>query len=581
MVDILPVEILLALPSTDALPLLERFHTYCPGKLSLNVNGLSVLDREPLVELLRLHLRDDVEAVFYDAKSQTKHSQQMAENSGTQPVRSAWITASIYFAVASRSLDVLEEVVIWARRFSRDPKTVVELYGEGKAFEDERTLRLLSGIPSRFDPDASVHGSEHDVQQSVRKGNDVMLTLLQSAIEAQSDSSFKPWHWESIKLLFRRVVGLRLASVNNLQAKLDLTDGATFDCIWRDTITTLIKAEELGLSPDNASLELRNMSGLLQYGHNPGGHAAVPKDFLSPATLRFIDELAVLRYRLWANHRAKECPAVTALQPPWTRGLHLEALLFPHGADLARHYLPEQGWNVGVAPNVMPFLEKRATDVFFMAPEHALASPPADEETLAAIGTFIDDYSLALYIYVALGKEDERRQRLQDAWMHATQNLSGSRMSTLESVAYWRDPFAAARALLPTSTKDHEPASLILRLPITHQNSTTPAKWSPQPQIINAMLSGKLLDPLVIDCFAKPAAAWPSKGPANTIRGCKPSFSAIDIPNVWDVKTLKAKGIRISQETRDALVAAALLLVDGRSQAIPVNSSAAIPCHVS
>lgn len=96
---LMPEAILFAIPNTDALRLFERYNSVLPGKLRLTAGGMSELGDEPRVELLRLRLQDDLEAVAETARTRTLHSQQMAENSGAQPVRSAWIIASIYFAV--------------------------------------------------------------------------------------------------------------------------------------------------------------------------------------------------------------------------------------------------------------------------------------------------------------------------------------------------------------------------------------------------------------------------------------------------------------------------------------------------
>jgi hypothetical protein len=152
--------LLLSLPSKDALRLFDRFESARPGTLKLATRDMRELDKtgdRPLGELLRLHLLDDSDAVYREGQSRTQNSKQMAEDSGSQPVRSAWINAAMYFAVASRSLDLLQDTVIWARRFSRDPKTVKELYGStpfgGQVFDDEKTVSLFSGIPEKVSSD--------------------------------------------------------------------------------------------------------------------------------------------------------------------------------------------------------------------------------------------------------------------------------------------------------------------------------------------------------------------------------------------------------------------------------------------
>jgi hypothetical protein len=131
-IEPLPEKLLFSLPREDAVRLFDRCESARPGRLKLDTGDMQELEKSgdcPLGELLRLHLLDDPDTVFRQGQSRALHSKQLAEASGSQPIRSAWINAAVYFAVASRSLDLLQDTVIWARRFSRDPKTVVELYG--------------------------------------------------------------------------------------------------------------------------------------------------------------------------------------------------------------------------------------------------------------------------------------------------------------------------------------------------------------------------------------------------------------------------------------------------------------------
>ena len=181
---LLSPRLLFMLPSAEALRLLDLFNAHASSPIKLDIGALGELGDEPRVELLRLYLMQDAAAVFKTAHERTVHSRQMAQDSGSQPIRSAWIKASVCFAVASQSLDLLQEIVLWARRFSRDPKTVIELYGShpggGHAFADGRTTALLSGMPGRFRGGGP---TALEVTQNVRKGNEVMLDLLQSALQ--------------------------------------------------------------------------------------------------------------------------------------------------------------------------------------------------------------------------------------------------------------------------------------------------------------------------------------------------------------------------------------------------------------
>jgi hypothetical protein len=285
-IETLSERLLLSLPRDDALRLFNRFELARPGKLKLATKDMRELDKtgdRPLGELLRLHLLDDPDAVFCEGQGRTQNSKQMAEDSGSQLIRSAWIDASVYFAVASRSLDLLQDTVIWARRFSRDPKTAQELYGSspygGEVFPDEKTVSLLSGIPERIHPGYTLAGVAGDI----RKGNEVTLELLHSTVLAQSEPFFQSRHWESVFLLYRKIVEARLRRVNTLQSRLKLTDDETYSAVWQDTLDLLLKAEQIGLKKENESLNFGKTGGPLQvHGDRP-----TTSTLLSPATLRY------------------------------------------------------------------------------------------------------------------------------------------------------------------------------------------------------------------------------------------------------------------------------------------------------
>jgi hypothetical protein len=557
-----PPSLLFLLPSADALRLLDRYNTHVATPMTLKIRGLRELGDEPCVQLLRLSLMDDPEAVFTTAHERALHSKQMAQDSGSQPIRSAWIQASVYFSVASQSLDLLQEMVHWARRFSRDPKTVVELYGSypdgGHAFADERTIALLSGMPERFRKGTTMH----DVTQNIRKGNEVMLDLLQSAIQTQSDPSFKPRHWETVKLLFMQAVAVRLERVNSLQAQLKLSDEQTYAAVWIDTVVTLIKAETLGLASDNSSLEFNEMNGpmgISAYGRDISSSRTVFE--LSKASLRFISELAAMRESLWTRHRISEHPAVTTLPPPWPRGLPIQAYWF-FTEDLDRWRVSA---NMTDSEGISSlFLAKRVHEVVFMQSEHALCPVPSDDEMKTAVGDFIDDYRLALKLYLLFGAPDTKEECLQAAWLHATEHLSGDRMSTLERQSYWRDHFIHAG--VPASSSMLNPVSYPdLKLPTLEDGATDPIEWHPGPETNIAASKTRKFDPLTVDCLVQPFQSWRRK--TMNLLHSQFDLSPISPSKFWSLKQYEKKGMQMSQETREAFIAAALLLVDGRSQA--------------
>jgi hypothetical protein len=544
-IETLSERLLLSLPRDDALRLFDRFELARPGKLKLATRDMRELDKtgdRPLSELLRLHLLDDPDAVFREGQGRIKNSKQMAEDSGSQPIRSAWINASVYFAVASRSLDLLQDTVIWARRFSRDPKTAQELYGSspygGEVFPDEKTVSLLSGIPERIPPGCTLAG----VARDVRKGNEVTLELLHSAVLAQSEPFFQSRHWGSVFILYRKIVEARLRRVDTLQFRLRLTDDQIYSAVWQDTLDLLLKAEQIGLKKENEGLNFGKIGGPLQvHGDRP-----TASTLLSPATLRFIEELAIQRERIWIQRRVVENPAVSILEAPWPRGLPIQALWFLGSNDDKR---------LREVEGSLPFLASKAKSVVFVPAEHALRPKPVDGKSWSAIGECVDSYALALRLYLSWCTPAEKDSRLQDAWIHATETLRGDRMTALESRSYWNHTFAEAGAK-PTALMMGASLHKDPRLPV--QGSTTdPTKWHPDAHANLAGVKRRELDQLlVVDCFKE-----------GTLRPYRTWINDVSIGNFWDLKIYGSSAAHVPGEAREAFIAAAILALNRRSGA--------------
>jgi hypothetical protein len=533
---------LLSLPSKDALRLFDRFESARPGTLKLATRDMRELDKtgdRPLGELLRLHLLDDSDAVYREGQSRTHNSKQMAEDSGSQPVRSAWINAAMYFAVASRSLDLLQDTVIWARRFSRDPKTVKELYGStpfgGQVFDDEKTVSLFSGIPEKVSSDWTLS----DVRREIHKGNEVALELMHSAVLAQSEPFFQCRHWESVFLLFRKIVKVRLRRVNMLQSRLKLTDDQIYSTVWQNKLDLLLKAEEIGLKKANEGLEFDRIGGSLQFGESRPSASTR----LSSATLRFIEELAIRRESFWIQRRIANNPAVATLDAPWPRGLPIQALWFLKDKD--------DKWLRG-REELLPFLASKAKSVVFLQAEQALCPKP--DSLSAVIGNFVDNYAFALRVYLSWCTPAEKESRLQNAWLHATETLRGDRMTVLESRSYWKRTFAGAGAK-PTTLMMGASSHKDPRLPV-QGSSTDPIKWHPDANANSASAGCRELDELVVDCFKE-----------GTLRTYRTRLENVGADDFWDLKRYGSGAVHVPGEAREAFIAAAMLALESRSEA--------------
>ncbi|GAB7329534.1 hypothetical protein MBLNU13_g01302t1 [Cladosporium sp. NU13] len=532
--------LLVALPKSEARDLVDRI-----SKVKGEHGGwLNTVDRIPDlapvnidVDLLRCHLIDDDGIRLDEAEQKTAKYQRSAEKERDSEKRINWAIAAGHMAVLSGSLEVLHKFFVWARRFNRDP-FVSQLYGADNLLRNSETLSLLSGIPER--PSAA---SERDlITANVRKGNEIALLLLETAVMCQNEPSFYATHWSVVQHLFADIFQVRLERIRKLRSRLHLSEAETNELIWKPLLDAILQAEKLGIDDRNQSLQFNDVYGPLTIWHdldiqNP-----------DPSALWFINELAVRRDALWEEHRRSVRPSVMTLQAPWPRGLPVQALL---SAQI----------NGKTTAEGLPYVMERAKSVIFMPREDALSGIPENEEDRSAIGCFVDDYRAALRLYTSGCDRQEQRRRSDAAWQYATTKLSGDRLSTQEAILYWKGVFTDAEVPIPESTLDLRPPPLILEAGLHDDKS----EWNPDCGT-EPTIKDRELAPACLDCVTSPdCSVGYSKGltihDAFIVR--RSSISRSQVPDFWDAAQF---GSGIAFDAKDGFIAAALLLVDALSQ---------------
>jgi hypothetical protein len=533
--------LLVALPKPEARDLVDRI-----SKVKGDHGGwLNTVDRIPDLapvnidmDLLRCHLIDDDGIRLEEAKLKTVKCQRSAEKERDNEKRINWAIAAGHTAVESGSLDLLRETFVWARRFNRDP-LVSELYDAGTLLRNAETLSLLSGIPER--PTAA---SDRDViLTNVRKGNDIALLLLETAVMCQSEPSFYATHWSVVQHLFADIIQIRLERIRKLRSRLHLSEAETNGLVWEPTLDAILQAERLGIDDRNQALQFNDVYGPLFIWHD------VDIQNPDPSALWFINELAVRRDALWQEHRCSVLPSVMTLEAPWPRGLPVQALLSAH-------------INGKTTAEGLPYVMERAKSVIFMPREDALRGVPENEEDRAAIGCFVDDYRVALRLYTSGCDRHEQHRRSDVAWQYATTQLSKDRLSPQEAILYWRGVFTEAEVPLPESAIDLRPPPILPEVGVHDDKS----EWNPESGSELA-IKDRELAPTCLDCATSPdcSVGYPKDltiHDAFIVR--RSSISRSQVPEFWELARF---GSGVPFDAKDGFIAAALLLVDALSQA--------------
>jgi hypothetical protein len=533
--------LLVALPKFEARDLVDRI---IPIK-GAHGGWLNTQDRLPDLapanidfDLLRCHLIEDDGIRLDECKLQTAKFQRLAERERDGETRFNWAIGAGHMAVESGSLDILQEFFIWARRFNRDP-LVSQLYGVDSLLRHAETLSLLSGIP-----ETPVATSDKDlISINVRKGNDIALLLLETAVMCQNEPSFYATHWSVVQHMFTDIFQVRLQRIRKLRSRLGLSDDEINELIWVPTLDAILQAERLGIDDRNQVLQFSDIYGPLFIWRD------VDITNPDPSVLWFLNELAARRDALWQEHRCKIHPSVMTLEAPWPRGLPVQALL---SAQISGKTTAEG----------LPYIMERAKSVVFMPREDALRTIPEDEEDRAAIGCFVDDYRVALLLYISGCDRQGQRRRSDAAWQYATTKLSEDKLSLQEAILYWQEVFNDAEAPFSQSTFDIRSPPKLPEADVDDDKS----EWNPDSGS-HLAIKDRELAPTCLDCFTAPEFSEDYfKG--FTVRDefviRRPSISRSQVPDFWDSVR---SGSGVPFDAKDEFIAAALLLVDALSQA--------------
>ena len=439
-----PKKLITALPPPDAVALLERLIQVRPdcdfleptvrhfrdksSILSLRLEENSGYSDPKILLVLVGHHEKRIMELAKEAIDQNKEKAARSRDPGTR----AWhAKAASFYAIATRSLQLYEDVVLWSRRFVRDPQCRRDLFVSYATLESDEGIQLLAGGLSDYSGIASA-----EVRARVEKGNQIIMHFLEFALNALREQSFSKSDWAPALRLFRDVPLARMKHARQLRKVMSISIEDLDHILWSPTLDMLIKAETIGLQQGHEALELNTGRGSLDYGCS---YMASPIH-LKPNTLcrsvyRFLDDLARRRDALWREFRPTVQPAAAVLGDPWPKGLPIQHF----------SYIKASGKDFSNEDS--PFLCQRAKDAVFLKKDVLITDANPGEDAREAISTFVDRWQAALKIYVEHDSSfGDPEQRARAALEHALQ-LSQDRMNRREGLRFWSFIF---KQVLPT-----------------------------------------------------------------------------------------------------------------------------------
>ncbi len=214
--------------------------------------------------------------------------------------------------------------------------------------------------------------------------------------------------------------------IERLQACLGLDADQISALVWDDTVSLLIRIEEICIDPAFRRLELYDIAGPLAMRANNYARSLPGIHVRTIAGLSFVEKLHAARDALWKSHRISLNPSIASLPPGVSQGLPL--------------YVAPAMWNLDqVLPQAAasPLLQT-ARSIVFADPQTAMQPLPEDEETLDAIGEYHEDWVFALLLLLKAEQgKVAKLQLMQEAWLHATRKLADPRLSRDEAETWW------------------------------------------------------------------------------------------------------------------------------------------------
>ena len=564
-----PVKLFLLLEQDHGLSLLERLLRTDQKDALLKLKHInSIFFHSPFFlndigdhDILLAHLRQGQDRAEIQTRETIAILKAKSSKCKEQTERAYFAKSAVFVSIASGSLELYGEVVMWQKRFQADYHTMKTI-NETRTCNTEEGITLLSGIPDNlYESDAII------IKDRVAKANDILSSFLESAMSCMREPSFNRPDWFGVLSLFRLVAMSRTERAGKLKSQLQFSEDQIYHTLWSDTLDLFLRVETLGLDEENITLGLNSPHGILSFSI-PSTYRTGQSEILLPSSYRFLDNLARARDELWQRKRPKIVPAVVGLDPPWPRGLPFQCLI--GSFNIAKES----------AGSHMPYVASRAARVVMLEPVLALASPIDDEELAHAIGPFVDNFESALAMYIMqMSPGQERETLLKEAYVYATTNLSSGRLTKAEAESFWKPIFRRALPSENLQLLDDRSSRIDVTIP-TILDPFGITEWNPNDSS-SPRVKPRKLEPKIIDCLLTARKFVSSIDETFNIPILQ--TEGIDAISVWSPQLLmNVRGLAPS--IQEALIFAALLLeaskITGSSRALklPFPSAGNVRC---
>ncbi|KAL2109632.1 hypothetical protein VUR80DRAFT_2246 [Thermomyces stellatus] len=278
------------------------------------------------------------------ARSLVHERRKMAEESREWKQCAFWARAAVNLCVASRDLEMLEDTILWARRFNNHPLVVRDFYNI-TTFNTLEIRDLLSAHPGEAVDVISAHDRVAEVTKGIEASGRILLHLMETITMIMSQPHTQNQTWDTLLYLPVMIIDFRLkkkirASFDALFSPdppgPDYPSRAVLDAVWKPTIEVLLRAEVLLSANPQLSLHTTAMYVVRELREVSGGRARA--DLGSFLTERMKTHLGVQGLSRRMKDVVEVINGVVQSDQPWMAiPLIRDLVLDGEGADSAWH----------------------------------------------------------------------------------------------------------------------------------------------------------------------------------------------------------------------------------------------------
>ena len=277
------------------------------------------------------------------ARSLIHERRKMSEQGHDWQQRAFWSTSALNLCVATGDMEILDDTILWARRFNNQPLVVRDLYNTS-VFATAEITDLLSAIPNKNSDGNAPSEQAVAVANAVETSGRILIHLVGTIKMSLSQSQPQHQHWNTVLRLPELVVDERLKRRNpdsfeelfkSAMLGPDHPSSSAVEAVWKPTLATLVEAESILSISRKLSI---TTTGTDVFRRLPGRSGEIRADLASFLIQKMRAHLGAEGLRLKIPNIVEMVTSVASSDQPWLAIPFIrDMILDGEGADSLWH----------------------------------------------------------------------------------------------------------------------------------------------------------------------------------------------------------------------------------------------------